>query len=99
MSVDAAFAVLRAHIEPILVLLGIVLTAAVTFYVARRATYLTTVTVERSKWIDKLRTNVAQLIAQAHALDTQLYRDENFQGSNGMADTGCRLLTPVQVHA
>jgi hypothetical protein len=60
---------------------GVILTAAISLLIARRSTYFSTVTVERSKWIDKLRTNISQLIAQVHALDVELYKDDHFHGS------------------
>jgi hypothetical protein len=44
-------------------LLGVVFAALISFSVSRRASYLTSVTAERAKWIDKLRTNIAELAA------------------------------------
>jgi hypothetical protein len=42
--------------------IGVLFSAAISFTVARRSNYLTSVTAERSKWIDKLRTNIAELL-------------------------------------
>lgn len=51
----------------ILALTGIALaaflSAFVAFTVSKRSAYLTSVTAERSKWIDKLRGNIAELLA------------------------------------
>ena len=53
--------------------------------VSRRSIYIQTVTVERAKWIDKLRINMSDVIALAHRLDVELYGDDNF--SNTIAYT------------
>jgi hypothetical protein len=65
-------------------LVGVVITGIVSLLVARRSTYLNAVTAERSKWIDKLRTNIVEMVAVAHELDVKLYRerDGEFQRSD-----------------
>jgi hypothetical protein len=41
---------------------GVIISATISAFISRRASYLTSVTAERSKWIDKLRTNIAELL-------------------------------------
>ena len=43
-------------------LTGVLLSAIVSAFVSRRSSYIASVTSERSKWIDKLRTNIAELL-------------------------------------
>lgn len=43
----------------LLALVGVVTTVVTTYRVAGRTVYITSITAERSKWIDKLRTNLA----------------------------------------
>jgi hypothetical protein len=75
-------------------LIGVIFTAIVSFLVSRRATYLNTVTTERSKWIDKLRDNISRLIAQARAIDVLLYRSDEFQQSKEY-DTATNKIVPT----
>ena len=42
-------------------LFGALISAIIALSISRRATYLTSVTAERSKWIDKLRANISEL--------------------------------------
>ncbi len=72
-----AFAIIVA----IIALVGVIISASISLFVSRRSNYLNAVTAERSKWIDKLRVNVSNLIAQAHVLDVELYRSDEFSGS------------------
>jgi hypothetical protein len=62
-------------------LIGVIVTAVISLLVARRATYLNAVTAERSKWIDKLRSNISELVAQAYTLDVLLYWGDKYEGS------------------
>jgi hypothetical protein len=50
-------------IASVIAFVGVICSAIISFAVARRANYLTSVTAERSKWLDKLRTNIAELAA------------------------------------
>lgn len=67
-----------AIIVAVIALVGVMTTAIASLLVSRRSTYLNAVTVERSKWIDKLRTNIAKMISLAHLIDTKTYRDANY---------------------
>ncbi len=49
-------------------LIGVVVSAFVAFTVSKRSTYITAVTAERSKWIDKLRGNIADLLGICGAI-------------------------------
>jgi hypothetical protein len=49
-------------------LFGVVVSAFVAFTVSKRSTYVTAVTAERSKWIDKLRGNIADLLGICGAI-------------------------------
>ena len=62
----------------VVALAGVIVTAVVSLSIARRSTYLSTVTVERSKWIEKLRNNISRLISRLHTVDYELYRDDEF---------------------
>jgi hypothetical protein len=47
---------------------GVILSALVSALISRRTNYLNVVTAERSKWIEKLRGNLAKYSAVAHAV-------------------------------
>lgn len=49
-------------------LCGVVLAALVAFITGRRSVYISSVTAERSKWIEKLRTNIADLLGVCSAI-------------------------------
>lgn len=50
-------------VTAIIALTGVALSAFVAFTVSKKSAYITAVTAERSKWIDKLRENIAELLA------------------------------------
>jgi hypothetical protein len=54
---------------------GVLLSALVSAIVARRGSYITAVTAERSKWIDRLRTNIAELLGALGHVHTKLSVD------------------------
>ena len=64
--------VVAAMIALIGVVVSIVVSAVISLIVARRSSYINAVTAERSKWIDKLRENIADLLGTCGAL----YRGE-----------------------
>lgn len=55
-------------IAAIIALVGVLFSALVSALVARRGTYITTVTAERSKWIDSLRRNISEALGTASYL-------------------------------
>lgn len=52
--------------------------ALINVYVSRRSTYLNAVTAERSKWIDKLRTNISTFSGLVRTLYFRLLTDKAF---------------------
>jgi hypothetical protein len=50
------------------VIISAILSALIAFVTSRKALYVNAVTVERSKWIEKLRNNIATYSAAAHGL-------------------------------
>jgi hypothetical protein len=50
------------------VIVSAILSALIAFVTSRKALYVNAVTVERSKWIEKLRNNIATYTAAAHGL-------------------------------
>jgi hypothetical protein len=52
--------------------------ALINVYVSRRSTYLNAVTAERSKWIDKLRTNISTFSGLVRTLYFRLLADKAF---------------------
>jgi hypothetical protein len=50
-------------IAAIIAFFGAMISAIIALSIARRNTYLTTVTAERSKWIDKIRNNISKFAA------------------------------------
>lgn len=52
----------------IIALCGVLISAFVAFITGRRSVYISSVTAERSKWIDKLRGNIAELVGVCSAI-------------------------------
>jgi hypothetical protein len=59
---------------------GAIISAFVSAFISRRTNYLNVVTAERSKWIEKLRGNLAEYSAVAHAV---FYKAKNEDWSEG----------------
>jgi hypothetical protein len=75
-------------------LIGVVVSGFVAFTVSKRSTYLTTVTAERSKWIDKLRGNIAELLGTCGAIHMPQDRtSEKAQAKRQDADRLIALIT------
>jgi hypothetical protein len=49
-------------------LIGVLISAIISTVISRRSSYITAVTTQRSKWIDKLRENIAELLATCGAV-------------------------------
>jgi hypothetical protein len=58
---------------------GVIASALVSAFISRRTNYLNVVTAERSKWIEKLRGNLAKYSAVAHAVFYQA-KNEDWKG-------------------
>ena len=56
-------------------LVGVLFSALVSALVARRGTYIATVTAERSKWIDNLRRNISQALGTASYLHSMIVEE------------------------
>ena len=56
----------------IIALCGVLISAFVAFITGRRSVYISSVTAERSKWIDKLRGNIAELVGVCSAIHLHL---------------------------
>jgi len=59
-------------LSALLALAGIVFSVVVSSLLSRRSLYINAVTVERSKWIEKLRSNLAEYCAETSALESEL---------------------------
>ena len=61
----------------IVALFGVVISLVVSRSIANKAAYLSSVTVERSKWIDKLRTNLSEFLGSAAYLNHKVLIDNS----------------------
>ena len=61
----------------IIALIGAVVSGLIALVVSRRSTYLIAVTTERSKWIDKLRENIANLLEVCSEICLSAMCDKN----------------------
>ena len=59
-------------------LLGVILSAFVSSLIARKSNYITAVTNERSKWIDKLRNNLSEFAGSAAYLFHKMQTAANY---------------------
>jgi hypothetical protein len=62
-------------------LTGVVLSVLVSALVSRRSSYISSVTVERSKWIDKLRTNIADLLGALGHVHVQHSASQSYRNT------------------
>lgn len=72
---------------------GVILSALVSALISRRTNYLNVVTAERSKWIEKLRGNLAKYSAAAHAV---FYKAKNEDWQKGPSTEYYALLRELQ---
>jgi hypothetical protein len=75
---------------------GVILSALVSSFISRRINYLNVVTAERSKWIEKLRTNLAKYSAVAHAVFYKAKKEDWSESSLGMSSEYYALLRELQ---
>src|ERR1700683_5063116 len=59
-------------------LVAAVVAGIVSYLIARRSTYISSVTVERSKWIGELRTNIAKLSGEILTINQKQIFDHKF---------------------
>jgi hypothetical protein len=77
----------------LIALLGVVLSALISTIISRRNLYLNAVTVERSKWIDKLRQNIADFYGLIFTINYQIYRDRNYSDTESYRSDHKKLNT------
>lgn len=73
---------LVALLVAFIALAGTITASWLSFVVSRKTVYLNTVTVERSKWIDKLRRNISNVVTLARDMDIKMYLDNEFCVTN-----------------
>jgi hypothetical protein len=71
---------------------GVLVSTLVSATVSKRATYISTVTAERSKWIDKLRNNISRLISLLHTVDREMYRDHSFSDTKQFGELSAQIV-------
>ncbi|UMA65333.1 hypothetical protein LVO79_02375 [Roseivivax marinus] len=64
----------------IIALCGVLISAFVAFITGKRSVYISSVTAERSKWIDKLRGNIAEFVGVCSAIHLHIPIDGDYTG-------------------
>jgi transcription-repair coupling factor (superfamily II helicase) len=67
-----------AIVAAFIALVGVILSAIISSLIARKSNYITAVTTERSKWIDKLRNNLSQFAGSAAYLFHKMQTAANY---------------------
>jgi hypothetical protein len=67
-----------AIIAATIAVIGVIISAIVSLSIARSATYINSVTVERSKWIDNLRRNLSTFLGSAAYLNHKMRIDMQY---------------------
>jgi hypothetical protein len=67
-----------ATISAVIAVSGVILSAFVSALISRRTNYFNAVTVERSKWIDKLRNNISDCVGSLGYLYLQTTLNPEF---------------------
>lgn len=80
-----------AIVVAIIALCGVLITALVAYTASRRAAYISSVTAERSKWIDKLRGNIADLLGVCSAISME--ENVRYSPNHQQADRLIALIT------
>lgn len=75
----------------IIALCGVIISAFVAFTSSRRSVYISSVTVERSKWIEKLRSNIAELLELCAAISHK--KDITYDEKRNKVDRLISLIT------
>lgn len=70
----------------IIALCGVIFSAFSAFLTGRRSVYISSVTAERSKWIDKLRSNLAELLQVCAAINNEALTTRNYDKEKNRAD-------------
>jgi len=78
------------------VLISAIIGGLIAFVTSRRALYINSVTVERSKWIEKLRTNLSEYPSIAHAVFYEASKAINHDGPLNLSTEYFLLLRELQ---
>ncbi len=70
----------------IIAVCGVVFSAFSAFVTGRRSVYISSVTAERSKWIEKLRSNIAELLQVCAAINNETQRTHGYDDWRNRAD-------------
>lgn len=65
---------------------GVIFSAFSAFVMGRRSVYISSVTAERSKWIEKLRSNIAELLQVCAAINNQKTGGKAYDEERNRAD-------------
>ncbi|WP_141703047.1 hypothetical protein [Cereibacter johrii] len=83
----------------IIAVCGVIFSAFSAFVTGRRSVYISSVTAERSKWIEKLRSNIAELLQVCAAINnetrTRLAYDEKRNKADGLISLISLQLNPA----
>jgi hypothetical protein len=82
-------------IAAIIALIGVLISAAISTSISRRASYITAVTTERSKWIDKLRENIAALLGNCGAIRAETATTTTTQEAAAHRENTDRLIALI----
>lgn len=70
----------------IIAVCGVIFSAFSAFVTGRRSVYISSVTAERSKWIEKLRSNIAELLQVCAAINNETTSDKAYNENRNKAD-------------
>ena len=82
-----------AIIAAIIAFFGVVLSALISLAISRRSSFIMAVTAERSKWIDKLRENIAELLSLFSAI--YLMKEKNTPEADAKREKADRLIAVI----
>lgn len=70
----------------IIAVCGVIFSAFSAFVTGRRSVYISSVTAERSKWIEKLRSNIAELLQVCAAINNETQSSQTYDEKRNKAD-------------
>lgn len=70
----------------IIAVCGVIFSAFSAFVTGRRSVYISSVTAERSKWIEKLRSNIAELLQVCAAINNEKESSQAYDEKRNKAD-------------
>ena len=83
-------------VASIIAFVGVIVSAIISTIISRRSSYMTAVTAERSKWIDKLRGNIAELLGICSGIRMAL-PDVASEEACGRRETLDRLIALIRM--